>query len=1055
MKETLDGRPCRTDSLIAAVMACAFLALPCAHAADAEAILDDAKITGKAIYFFSDAGRQVTLVLGDFKLTAGDRVVFGRDAVIWVRASKVGQTVRHDLTVYVEGRAKVVEPGGQTTQDHVMLVTLRQAGRLTVAGAVSKRPLSDFPLYKRALAARRKASGRSSAGKQPVRHPAPPLVIVSRPAKAKEAAPVKRPVPAPRKPAATVKKTPAEASPAKPAAKPRAKRPVQPTVRTVTFRADRFVSQELSKTRRITIARGNVYLSQGSPDSDLFLELRSQSAVVFSEKGIAEKKTRFPLAPKARQASIPLASGQRETIVGVYLEGDVVLARGERYMRGPSCYYDFTTDRAIMVEAVFRTVQQHRNIPIYIRARQARTLSASEMWFKDAKVSTSDFYTPSYHFGSKQVHLEDRTPYDEREVRIGRQTWHAKMKHTTFNVRGLPIFYWPRTQEDFTREHTAIRRVQAGKHGRFGWGVETEWHLFRLLGLLKPEGVRGIFDMNYYEKRVMAGVDINYARRDLRGNDYTGYFLAYGVLDRARSDDFGDERENVPAPDTRGRILARHKHFLPNDWQLQFELSYVCDRNFLEEYFRNEFFAGKEQETLVYAKKQRDNWAFTTLLQYRINRFMTQTESLPDFGFHLLGEPLWADRLMFFQESHAGLKRWRPDDVLASGARRVAPWLDPTSEVFGRLDTRNELNWPIHAGPVNLVPFVVGRATYWCDTYDRRFSTIDPPRSISSNGQRCRPYGQIGIKANTHFWRLYNNVQSRLWNIHRLKHIITPEITAFMSDTGGVQALEIYPLEPGIETHLRRQNAATFAIYQRLQTKRGQPGKQHTVDWMRLNMVLGISDSGADPMGKVPGQIVPFHIPGANELFFMRPRLGRSFSSRPEYGTGRDYLNLEYTWNISDSTTLMTDGNYDFGRGELTRANIGLAVRRDPRLRYYLGMRYLRFGRVLVRDRFSPTGFRYDKPDSLINTVGFNYKISRKYSLSVFEQYDFDYDGGRNLATSITLTRKLPRWYVAFTFEYDATDDELTMLLTFWPEGIPEVRVGGGRLSLLGGSRKN
>ncbi len=98
----------------------------------------------------------------------------------------------------------------------------------------------------------------------------------------------------------------------------------------------------------------------------------------------------------------------------------------------------------------------------------------------------------------------------------------------------------------------------------------------------------------------IVGVNYNYNRRDARGNDYSGYGLASYVYDRLGEDRFGADRKDIPAPHDRGRVLVRQKYSLPQDWELQFELSYLSDRNFLQEYYRDEFWAGKPQETLLY-----------------------------------------------------------------------------------------------------------------------------------------------------------------------------------------------------------------------------------------------------------------------------------------------------------------------------------------------------------------------------------------------------------------------------------------------------------------------
>ncbi|HAU36223.1 MAG TPA: hypothetical protein DCX07_00715 [Phycisphaerales bacterium] len=950
------------------IVATAWLHAP-ALADDAEILPEDARVSGKQIHAFGDDGKNVMVVLGDFRLVLGQRIFTGRDAVIWIAERKSGDSTVRDFTVYIEGKAKAVEPGGASTTDNTLLVRFSQRGRVFTDGAFSDRPLEGFPLYTRAKEVR---DGASSAT-QPARHEAPALApATTQPAVAAA-------------PTTAGGQTPLAAPTTKPVETPRPKE-----VLPVTWRADNIVAEQRG-TRRVIVARGNVYLSQGNPEGAMFLELRSESAVLFTQKVPADKKSTSPLSTELGgvKTSLPAEKGaaaERETVTGVYLEGDVIIARGERFLRGPAAYYDFTTDRALIVEPVFRSVQKQRNIPIYVRAAEARVLSAREVWFRDAKITTSDFYTPEYHIGAKRAYLMDNTPYDEKGIRVGERSWLGTLEHTTFNIRGLPVLYAPILKGDFTEGDTSLRKIQAGKHGRFGLGVETEWHLFRLLGLLRPEGYTARLELDYYERGVLAGVKLDYARPN-----YSGYSRIYGLYDRKAEDDFGQERENIPAPQTRGRFLARHKQLLPKDWLLQLELSYLCDKNFLEEFFPEEFHAGKEQETLAYLKKQQDNWAFDALLQYRLNRFQTQTESAPDLGFYLIGEPLGRVASLY-SESHAGLKRYRP----ASDAGQT------DSRLFPRADTRNEVQVPLHAGPANLVAYATGRATYWDDT-------------INDDGERCRPYGQIGLRANTHLWRVYNDVANRLWDLNRLRHVVTPEAAVFLADNGGVHPSELFPMDPFIEQHLTRTSGAAFGVRQRLQTKRGAPGNQRTVDWMRLDVMAGFYTNGDESL----------------------PADGRFFGYRPEYSLARNHVNVDYAWNISDSTTFLADTNYDTNTGSFRRTNFGLAVQRDPRLRYYAGLRYLR------------------DLDSSVGTFGFNYKLSTKYSLSVLEQYDFDYNGSENLITAVTITRKFPRWFAAFSFTYNRADDDIGLLITFWPEGVPEFKLGGGRMSLLGRSGMN
>lgn len=938
-------------------------------AAAEEYIQEDAKLAGKAIYTVEQGGKELTVVQDNFELQIGRHVMSGDGAVLWIADTPAGETVRRKIVVYIEGGAKVVEPDGKATTDRIMLVYVNQEGAFTTSGPVKKGQAADLPILARAAQVRKDSESPTTTRPAPVRlHPA--TGPGSRPATAPATRPTTRPT-------AT---GPAEASATNP----------------VSFQAKKVTLQDYTeggKSFKAVVLKGDVYLSQATEKGELFMEMRAQAAVIFIEKNVPAKDVRSPLS-----TNVP-GLGEGSNVTGVYLENDVVIARGERTMTAGKAYYDFTTDRAMIVDATFRIIQEQRNIPIYIHSKTARALSSREMLFENAQVTTSDFHTPSYAIAAKKVILRDLTPYDNQGQPLGEQQIETVMKDVTYRVEDVPILYWPWVSGDVTEGDSPLRRVNIGHNGRFGSGIESEWDFFRLLGLLKPQGVRGEVELDAYDRAELVGVNFRYNRRG-QTNQYTGYSIASYVYDNDAEDEFGDDDTAVKAPHDRGRVLTRNKEFLPNHWELQFELSYLSDKNFLEQFYRDEFFTGKEQETLLYAKKQHDNWAFTSLLQYRLNDFETQTESWPDFGFYLLGEPLADGRLTFFNEDHLGLKRYLASD----NPRQFPPPYNPaidSSDVMGRADTRNEIDMPLKAGPVNITPYVTGRMTGWSDE----------PRG----GDSFRPYGQVGVKNNMDIWRVYNDTHSRLWDINRLKHIITPEVVGWLASTGGVDPDEIFPMDPGIEQNVTSTSGASFGVYQRLQTKRGEAGKQQTVDWMRLDVVASFFDN---PQNDLPSD-------------------GRFFFSRPEYSLARNAINADYVWNISDATAFLADCNYDVDSGGFGRVDAGLAVQRSPRFRYYMGIRE-------IRDL-----------ETTVGTFGFNYKLSTKYSLGFFEQYDFDSANQENLLTTISIIRKFERWYGSLSFEYDRSQGSFGAYITIWPEGVPEAKIGSGRLSPLGSSSAN
>ena len=888
-------------------------------------IHEDVILSGRELNSFTVGDETVNVLLGDFSLTLGKRRITGRDAVLWMRERQLGNQTLRDIQVYVEGDdktpAKVVEAGGATTTDRVIVVSLRQQGLLRAkVDQNGTADLKSLPMFARAEQMRKQEAERPKAE--------PPVAVFQPPAAPRAAGTAPTAVPAATGPAiahgpsggepTTLPLAP-ERTPAAPAATRRtpapsvATRPAAPRpIETVTFRANVVTSEERpdplagGATRRITTARGSVYLAQGNPDSDLFLEMRADAAVIYSE-------------PMGKTAPAPAGAipGQ-EKVTGAYMEGDVILRRGERTVTGDRLFYDFQTGKAIFINPVLRTVQEQRNIPIYIRAKEGRQLEAragagglrvagSEWSFKDAVVTTSDFYTPSYAIAARNVYLRDETTYDETGAATSERKIHAEMKDSTFDIGGVPLFWVPLTTADGEEGHTALKKLTFGKQSHMGWGVETEWFLFRLLGVPRPEGFKGRFDLDWSERGALAGADVEYTRKE-----YSGEFRVHGVLDQQAEDDFGTDVRNIEAREERGRLVWRHKQFLPHGWEVQGELAYNCDRNFLRAFFPGEFWTDKEQETLLYVKKQQDNWAITGLAQWRLNDFETTTEAFPDIGGYLLGQELLHDSLTYYGEAHVGLVRWRPNnqlDIKGSGT-------------VGRADMRHELDAPLAIGPVKLLPYAVGRVTAWCDTPEE--------------GSLWRPWGQVGLNAKTDVWRIYPQVESRLWDLHKLKHVVTPYGNAFVSGAPTVPD-DVFPFSPQLEQYVRRMAGSQLGVRNLLQTKRGPAESRQTADWLRVNLYAAWFDSAEqnnvnwrfwDPITPT-GPAQP-------------PADGRFFFYRPEYSVARNSVNGDMQWSISDSTSLTGDFNYDSDTGRLGRADVGLAVQRDPRLRWYAGLRKIR-----------------------------------------------------------------------------------------------------------------
>jgi hypothetical protein len=93
-----------------------------------------------------------------------------------------------------------------------------------------------------------------------------------------------------------------------------------------------------------------------------------------------------------------------------------------------------------------------------------------------------------------------------------------------------------------------------------------------------------------------------------------------------------------------------------------------------------------------------------------------------------------------------------------------------------------------------------------------------------------------------------------------------------------------------------------------------------------------------------------------------------------------------------------------------------LAARRDPRVTYFAGIRYI--GVI----------------HSTIATLAFDYRLTPKYSLSLAQAFDLS-DNGRN-TTNFIITRRFDRFYATVSFVYDDVEDTTGVRFGLFPEGL-------------------
>lgn len=720
---------------------------------------------------------------------------------------------------------------------------------------------------------------------------------------------------------------------------------------------------------------GYIYLPEGR-----LLELQADSAVVFY------------------WGQKPVSGGKQAAggIEAIYLSGDVLMTEGQRTIRADEIYYDFVVQKALAVNAVMRSFDAGEGIPIYIRAAKLRQLAKNKFGAEHATLTTSEFYVPQISLNASKVIITDTTSLDAQQGEVSKSSYDVQMYDLRFKIYDKTVFCWPFMRSNTQRPDTPLKSVHVGHDNTWGTLVETRWYLARLLGLEEPEGTESTLALDYYSDRgVGSGIEVDYSKEN-----YFGRFFGYIINDRGQ-DRLGrniSRKYLEPERDLRGRFGFRHRQFLPYNWQLTAELSYISDEHFLESFYRSEFNISKPQETLIYIKRIEDNWGLSFLGKIRINDFLDKLEELPSAEFHWTGQSFFDDKLTFYSDSQ--ISRFRQRYALKSAG---------SEQFFTFMSTRNEIDMPITLGTAKVVPFVAGTMAY--EDGLGFYKELD-----GGIGKRQDDvwFGEAGVRVSSQsYWKVFPDVKSQLWDLNQLRHIVRPYLTAVAYTQS----------DPVIE----QRDTLSVGISQRLQTKRGIGDKRRTVDWMRLDTNVTWVNDSADTSDSGPG---------ADRFIWNKPFIplvGRyNRRSGNIFGPRRNYFGADYLWRLSDTTAVLSDLNFDMQSGVVQQLNVGFSRLRWPDLSYYLGSRYLR---RIDND--------YGEKGSNAFTFAATYMLDPRYSLVYSGQLDFDY--GKTIRSDITLIRRYHRIYCGFTYSADASLDRQAIVFSIWPQGVPDLGIGPKR----------
>lgn len=720
----------------------------------------------------------------------------------------------------------------------------------------------------------------------------------------------------------------------------------------------------------------------------------------------------------------------------IYMEGNIVFRQGDRVIYAKRMYYDVRTNQGTVLDAEILTpapqyngvlrlkadvLQQvnAQNFVAYGSAVTSSRLGVPKYWVQQGEINVTDTQTPATDPFTGQAIVDPRTGDPQVSHR-----YEATASNNYLYIGGAPVFYWPRLATDLTKPTFYFNDFSIRNDSIFGTQVLLDFDLYQLLGVKnQPEGTDWELSLDYLTQRgFAAGTEFNYEADQCFGlpGNAKGFIDVWGLPNDFGQDNLGLGRRAVtPEKRFRGRVLSQHRQYFESGLQISAETGLISDRNFLEQYYEQEWDENKDQNTGIEIKQYLGDQVFAVNADVRLNDFFNETEWLPRGDHYLLGRSLLEDRLTWFAHTHVGYGRIRtsstPEDP--TDAARVNPIAGIADRQGIRAGSRQEIDLPLQAGPVKVVPFVSGEASYYGDDL--------------TGGESTRLLGQTGVRASLPMFKVDRSVRNEFFNLNGIAHKVVFDAEYFWADSTIDQ--DMIPLYDALDDNaqeffterlffgtfagsvpakydnryfaqrstMQRFVAAPsmdiaddlqtlrFGVHQKWQTKRGAPGQERTVDYIVLD---------------VEGTYFPDSV--ANN-----------------FGEDFGLLDYDFEWHIGDRLAILSDGFFDFFGQGLRTASLGAQMSRPGVGDAYIGMRSIE-GPISAN----------------ILNGSVNYRMSEKWIANAGAAIDFGETG--NIGQSIGFTRIGESLLVKVGANYDASRGNFGVAFAIEPRFLPSSSLG-------------
>ncbi len=753
----------------------------------------------------------------------------------------------------------------------------------------------------------------------------------------------------------------------------------------IDITADDIDSWEEGNTR-VIVALGNVKIKKGGETLD------ADSVILYMDLEKSEK-----------------GKSPKQTYKEMYAEGNVTLVRGGDLIIAKKIFENFKENKGIFVNSTITSILKppvvRQETPVYVTGEEIKHEDKGRYEVKDGHFSLCSYGHPHYRF-----------KFSKLRITKSAETSIASTRNNVFYLGKVPIMYVPFLNFDLKNKTKRLEEWDTGTTTRFGRFVNTKWDVYGFAFGEKMDAWSDLtLSLSYVQlKGPGAGLDFEYGKEN-----FSGYLNTSFLIDEDETGINGVEVDET----TRGHFLWRHRLMLSkifddksgtdddesdiynnNGWIADIEISQVSDRTFLREYFQPQLKTEKDRETTFYLRKISDNRGFTFLAEHQLRTYDTlvdserlsrKNQSLPELKYRIIGEPLWGGKLNLTSETELAYQNRMFDRIsplkaeenfLGRGALLTAERVfDRTPTRFApeetiRFDTNNMLNAPFRFLGQKFNPFIGARFTGYSESVK-----VDPVtgRNVGNGTPRGRIAIPIGFSTTRSLSRTYS-VYNKFLNINRLRHTITPELAFDFIPivTQNPEDLNQFDGTDALDTY----SSIRFGLLNRLQTKRGKPGEEKSVDIVYFNTRFNFFPGNA----------------GLNRK--------------------RDnYIELDLNLKLHEKISFFSEGNeFNLDKGRIDILNTSL------------GYNHPKWGNFTIGNRFSK---------NIISTVTFSASktVNEKWAVNFTEQYAFKTAGSDSgsLFASANIQRLFHDWIVNIGITQIGTrQDDNIVIFNVLPKGI-------------------